>query len=89
MLPNPLEPLIDIGEDLILELGDSLLIQVAVSPGVDTFIWDNPDLVSCTDCPFTYTRPTAGTLYGITAYNEQGCEVMNSLLFLRVTLLLL
>ena len=74
-LPNPLEPLIDIGEDLILELGDSLLIQVAVSPGVDTFIWENPDLVTCADCPFTYTRPTVHTLYEITAYNEQGCEI--------------
>jgi len=77
-LPNPLEPLIDIGEDLILELGDSLLIQVAVSPGVDTFIWSNPDLVSCPDCPFTYTRPTVTTLYQITAYNEQGCEVRDT-----------
>ena len=74
-LPNPLEPLIDIGEDLIIELGDSLLIQVAVSIGVDTFIWSNPDLVTCADCPFTYTQPTATTLYVITAFNEQGCEV--------------
>jgi gliding motility-associated-like protein len=74
-LINPLLPLIDIGEDLIIELGDSLLIQVAVSPGVDTFIWENPDLVTCPDCPFTYTRPTVTTLYQITAYNEQGCEV--------------
>lgn len=75
ILPNPLVPLIDIGEDLILELGDSLLIQVAVSPGVDTFIWTNPDLVTCADCPFTYTQPTVTTLYEITGYNAQGCEV--------------
>jgi len=74
-LPNPLVPLIDIGEDLIIELGDSLLIQVAVSPGIDTFIWDNPDLVTCPDCPFTYVRPTETTLFAITGYNEQGCEV--------------
>lgn len=74
-LPNPLEPAIDIGEDLILELGDSLLIQVLTSPGVDTFIWENPELVSCADCPFTYVRPTQTTLYEINAYNAQGCAV--------------
>lgn len=78
VLPNPLEPLVDIGEDLIMELGDSLLIQIAVSPGVDTFIWENPDLVTCADCPFTYTRPTVGTLYKITAYNAQGCEIQDT-----------
>lgn len=74
-LPNPLEPLIDIGNDTIIELGDSILVQVITSPGVDTFIWQNPDLVSCADCPFTYIRPTQHTRYQITGYNAQGCAI--------------
>lgn len=74
-LPNPLVPLIDIGEDLHIELGDSLFVQVLTSPGVDTFIWDNPDLLPCADCPAFFLQPTETTLYGVTGYNAQGCSV--------------
>lgn len=80
IIEQPMPPLVDIGEGVVLELGDSLLIQVVTSPGVDTFIWENPDLLSCPTCPETYFQPTETTLLQIEAFNELGCSATDVLL---------
>ncbi len=74
---EPAELIIDAGEDITIELGDSTQLGVTVNmPGDYTYAWstfDPPGSLECEDCPTPYAQPQETSTYQVTVKNANGC----------------
>ena len=70
---------VELGDDQIVELGDSIQLHVEVEGVLDTFTWTPLDQLSCTDCLTPFVRPLNRTLYILEAQSEDGCVVADSI----------
>lgn len=73
VLNMPEEPLVELGEDIEIKLGDSIQIQALVNLAVDTFNWMQPSMLSCTDCLTPFVRPFYTSTFSIEVKDENGC----------------
>ncbi len=69
---------VDLPDQIIITLGDSVqLIPVLSDPG-STYIWSNPTSLSCSDCFSPFALPLKNTAYAITVTNNNGCTATAS-----------
>lgn len=72
-LEQPNELLVELGDDILIELGDSVQLQALTNQEVETINWNQPDLLSCSDCFTPYTRPLETAVFSVRVVNENGC----------------
>lgn len=66
----------DLGDDMELQLGDSVQLTPAFSCPLDmieTIFWEPADFLSCTDCLEPVTRPLENICYTMTVNWDDGC----------------
>jgi gliding motility-associated-like protein len=71
---NPEELIINIGEDITVELGDSIAINPYSSLPTNSFLWKPDAFIECADCWNQMIYPTKSIRYTLTATTEDGCE---------------
>ena len=76
---EPLPVLVDLGEDVTIELGDSLQLNPAIGSvfPIDTLLWDPLDFLTCptneTLCRKPWVKSLETTLYELTVIDANGC----------------
>ncbi len=69
--PEPF--VIDLGDDLTIFLGDSVVLEVISDQLIKAISWASDASLTCLDCPRPTARPDKSTLYSVIAENEKGC----------------
>ena len=64
---------VDLGEDLLIRLGDSVQLTPNIPGPVIVYEWSDSGTLSCPDCPEPYARPLETTVYSLTVTNSSGC----------------
>lgn len=81
-LLNPEEILVDLGPDVTITQGESLVLEAQISiplSAVDTIWWTNlPDSVECPQCLEQPVVPTETTTYRIHVIDINGCAAMDA-----------
>ncbi|MEM1215087.1 MAG: gliding motility-associated C-terminal domain-containing protein [Bacteroidota bacterium] len=78
-LTAPIIPNIELGEDLTVDLGESVAISVTSNVLLDTVSWSDEPGLSCYDCPQPTARPFNTTPYRLTVVSEDDCVATDSL----------
>jgi len=75
MVYDPDQFMVNIGEDMTIQLGESVYFEVMTSGVVDTFYWsdDTQPYIPCLDCPSFEVEPLESLSYNISAINDKGC----------------
>ena len=69
---DPIELIVDLGPDTIIQMGDSIILDPNVNIGIfalDTFFWKREEL----DTIYPLVKPLETATYYITVINENGC----------------
>jgi gliding motility-associated-like protein len=72
----PAEVMVDLGEDLFLELGESTVLQAITNIStfdLDSVSWMNIDSLECEDCLEQEITPLFTSGYGVFLMNDNGC----------------
>ncbi len=67
---------LELGEDLEIVLGDSVLINPMInisSSEIDTIIWTTNNQISCSDCLTPWLSPSYTSTYSVQIIDENGC----------------
>jgi len=76
----PIIPVIDLGEDIDLFLGDEIQLNVNSNIELDTsIIWSPIENLSCSNCPNPTANPYHTTTYFLTVTSIDDCSVIDSL----------
>lgn len=71
---------VDLGDDLFVQLGESIQINPILSEPAVSFSWQPAELVDCTpDCFSLEFAPTTSAVYTLTATSEVSCETSDSI----------
>ena len=73
-LVAPAPFIIDLGEDITIELGETAQINAVVSQSYDSLWWRLDATLPCANCPNPIVAPLETTAYQATALNYNGCE---------------
>jgi gliding motility-associated-like protein len=76
---TPLIPVIELGPDLTVDLGESAGFQLLFNVPLDTFIWSPLPGLSCYDCPQPDATPYRTTTYSLTVEAPGGCTDVDSI----------
>ncbi len=74
-LQEPNELVLELGEDLEIELGDSVRITAQTNEGgtVESISWEPADAVDCDTCITNMVNPSTTTTYFLTLIDSSGC----------------
>ncbi|MBK9014046.1 MAG: gliding motility-associated C-terminal domain-containing protein [Saprospiraceae bacterium] len=72
-------PVLDLGENITLELGDSLRITPLIVTGAELYAWGQTPGLSCYDCPTPYVYIFHPMGYSLTVTSEDGCTASDSI----------
>ncbi|MEO1257462.1 MAG: gliding motility-associated C-terminal domain-containing protein [Bacteroidota bacterium] len=76
--PDPFT--VELGDDLQVELGESVSLSPLFSQPPESFSWQPADLVDCSpDCTTLDFAPTTSALYTLIATSENGCVTSDSI----------
>jgi len=70
---------LDLGEDQIVELGETVSIGIESNIALQSFEWNNPPDPNCLDCLETQVVPTESVEYILVATNTDGCTESDTL----------
>ncbi|MCR9290176.1 MAG: gliding motility-associated C-terminal domain-containing protein [Bacteroidetes bacterium] len=70
---------IELGDDLTINLGDSIQLIPSFSAPTNVFLWQNNPGLSCYDCPNPFAQPFQNTVYYLNATTEKGCEATDEI----------
>ncbi|MBX2926929.1 MAG: gliding motility-associated C-terminal domain-containing protein [Saprospiraceae bacterium] len=73
---------LDLGVDVLLNLGESVRLQPRLSGGVaESWMWSDGSILSCTGCWTPEVRPVQNTILGLRVWDADGCEARDELRF--------
>lgn len=72
-------PILDLGENLTMNLGDSIRITPEVLVGAEEYQWTQTDRLSCYDCPTPWATTYQPQTYYLTVTSEDGCTASDSI----------
>ncbi len=79
-LDDPNSLILELGDDITINLGDSLLLTPNINNPDVTYNWESPTQpVICPDCPALWVRPFANSTYIITTTLDNDCERKDSI----------
>jgi len=73
VLDSPTNLDIDLGEDLFINIGDSLQLEPLSNAKLFNIRWSSSDTLDCITCPVQTVQPTTETTYTVSAEDENGC----------------
>ena len=73
VMPSPDELLVDLGDDIYLELGDSVMLSPTVTFDPSQINWAGAGGLSCDTCLTPMIRPFESVSFTLTAITEDGC----------------
>lgn len=79
-LNNPPQLDVSLGDNMILNLGDSLTLSPQVNEAQVTLEWSSEDPTLCADCPNPTIQPFTSQRYKITVTNTAGCIASDEIL---------
>ena len=81
LLEDPSEYEVSIGENRIIEYGDSteIIVDSDSDIRIDTFYWFPEDGLSCLDCMTPVASPVLSTIYTLTIVTEEGCMIQDEI----------
>ena len=68
-------PIIEFGESLFIELGESVSLNPAISFDYEQLIWTPADILPCDTCASVSFVPPGNTVISLTAIDSLGCTV--------------
>ncbi len=68
-------PMVDLGDDLQIVLGDAITLEVESNISLENLLWSSTGELSCTDCPNPSVQPFTTTTYSVQLVSEDGCVV--------------
>ncbi len=68
------EILVDLGPDITVSLGDSVLLKGQISAPVDSFVWSPVKYLSDPTSLQTWVKPLATQLFELRVFDENGCS---------------
>ncbi|MCP4122374.1 MAG: hypothetical protein GY751_11525 [Bacteroidetes bacterium] len=69
----PVEFIVDLGDNIIISLGDSIQLDAKVNDAIASVSWEAGSELSCADCLTPTVKPQSATIYSVTVTNENGC----------------
>ena len=78
-VPQPEEVIIELGEDIVLVLGDSLNLIPSVSGAIQTIKWSPSDYLSFADSLQISVKPFQTTTYQVTLADSSGCSASDQI----------
>ncbi len=79
-IPNPEVLSLYIGNDLVMEIGAPEQLLPTIGPADNyTYQWQPTDYLSCSDCLSPVVTPLTDIRYYLTATNNNGCSVSDSI----------
>jgi gliding motility-associated-like protein len=72
-------PIVDLGPDRTITLGDSTQLIAIPSFSPDSIFWNPNAGLSCKDCLEPYIRPGTTTTYTITVFDDGGCSATDEI----------
>lgn len=72
-IEQPSELLVELGEDRIIQLGETVDLSAEVNGDYSQVKWGNLDSLACPDCLIQTVLPLETTTYSIRVENENGC----------------
>lgn len=69
--PTPID--VELGPDMLIELGDQVDISAQINMDADTIHWVGADSLSCDNCLTQSLMPLTSGMYEITVLDENGC----------------
>lgn len=74
---------VDLGPDLNLYLGESVLLEPALNGNVlDSLSWTHPEFLSCVDCLNPVVSPTTSTVFSLEVWDANGCKSVDEVVVL-------
>jgi gliding motility-associated-like protein len=70
---------VDLGADLTVTLGDSIVLQPFISFDYDSLIWMPAEALSCSDCLNPVVNTTESITVSLLALDLQGCEAEDAI----------
>ncbi len=75
-LPAPPQLIVNLGSDITVSFGDSIVLEAMLNmTEIDTFSWSPVDFMSTPDSLATVLKPTNSQIYTFTATDTMGCVV--------------
>jgi gliding motility-associated-like protein len=72
-IDGPSELLVEMDEDMIVELGETVDLDVFVNQPDVSYEWSPASILSCSDCPRPNVQPVDNTLFTVTVTDSYGC----------------
>ena len=72
-LPFPDPPLFELGDDLFIDLGQSITLSPDLDFDPASFLWEPDTLLDCSDCEMPTASPTNDIVYTLTVTDLNGC----------------
>ena len=79
MIQQPEELTVDLGEDILIALGDSLRLNALSSYPVDSFEWSFILNSTCMNCPNPALAPFSTSTYSVTVIDANGCTATDDI----------
>lgn len=79
-LNNPPQLDVSLGDNKVLDLGDSLTLTPQVNEAGVILEWASEDATLCADCPTPTIKPSTSQRYKITVVNNAGCIATDQIL---------
>ncbi len=73
-VPEPEKLIVDLGDDVTLDLGDSIDLIAFANLPIDSILWTPEELMDCTNCMVQNVKPFLSTRYSIAVSNDAGCK---------------
>ncbi|MFT7603575.1 MAG: gliding motility-associated-like protein, partial [Saprospiraceae bacterium] len=80
LLRNPPEFTINLGDNIILALGDSVSVEPESTLPLQDFVWAPTYNFTCDSCLYQLLKPTTTTTFQLTATSENGCMATDELI---------
>ena len=79
-IPQPTQLDVRLGDNLILNLGDSITLDPQINQEQTTIAWESADPTICPDCSNPVVNPAISTQYKVTVTNSSGCMATDEIL---------
>lgn len=78
-LDNPLIPIIDLGEDITINLGEEIMLIPANEQDLNLIEWKSDPFLSCYDCLTPIASPVTESTFYVTASSIDNCFAKDSI----------
>ncbi len=72
-IPQPTQIIVELGDDQIINLGESTILAPQTNITPDSILWSPSDYLDCDNCYPVTANPPSEVTYTLTVYDSNGC----------------